>query len=406
MAVSQVTGAEIPAHIPQELVWDRSYDEFTAEGDDPFLAVTRLHDLPPVIWATDASYGRPGWVCTRFDSVSGVFLDPARFSAERHGMIADLVGEPVRLNPIEIDPPAHHGYRRNLNPVFTPKAVAAMGDAVKATCDSLIAAFADKGRCDFVHDFAVPFPTYVFLDLMDMPRDLAQQFLDWEEDIMRAPDMMDRVKAGRGVYEYLKTFKDRQKENPTNDLNRAIVTGTFEGRPLNHLEMMGMYYVLYVGGLDTVYSTLGWIMRHLATHPEDQATLRANPELIGDAVEEFSRAFSVVNTHRQVSQDCEFFGAPLRAGDEIHLPISLANRDPSVFADPHRIDFTRKSRHINFGTGPHSCLGIHLAKRELRTVIEAFLSRFRNIRIAPGEKDSYHTGRTFGMESLPLVWDA
>ncbi|HMO69251.1 MAG TPA: cytochrome P450 [Novosphingobium sp.] len=405
MSAPADTATKIPPHVPAELVWEGSYDAFTAEGDDPFLAVSRFHELPPVIWVTDVTFGRPGWVCTRFDSVSEGFIDHARFSAERPGMIGELVGEPVRLNPIEIDPPAHHGYRKNLNPVFTPKAVGAMGDAVKATCESLIASFADKGRCDFVRDFAIPFPTYVFLDLMGMPRDLAQQFLDWEDELMRAPDMMDRVKAARGVYHYLKAHKDSQLANPVNELNRAIVTGTFDGRPLDHLEMMGMYYVLYVGGLDTVYSTLGWIMRHLATHPEDQTALRVNPELIPAAIEEFCRAFSVVNTHRHVAVDCEFHGAPLRKGDELHLPIALANRDPAVFADPHRIDFTRKPRHITFGTGTHSCLGIHLAKRELRTVVEAFLAHFRNIRPDPDQRDSYHTGRTFGMDSLPLLFD-
>ena len=405
MAISKVTGQEIPAHIPPELLWDGSFDAFTAEGDDPFLSISRLHDMPPVFWASDASYGRPGWVCTRFDAVSEAFMDYERFSGERHGMIADLVGEPVRLNPIEIDPPEHHGYRKNLNPVFTPKAVNAMGDVVRATCNQLIDTFAGQGGCEYVHDFAIPFPTYMFLDLMVMPREKAQEFLDWEEAIMRAPDPMDRVKAGRAVYAYLREFKDRQALEPSNALNAAITQGTFEGRPLNHLEMMGMYYVLYVGGLDTVYSSLGWIMNHLARNPEQQEELRNNPDLIPDAVEEFSRAFSVVVTHRQVAKDCEFFGAPLKAGDEINMPISLANRDPSVFADPHRVDFARKPRHINFGTGTHNCLGVHLAKRELRTVLEEFLSRFSNIRIKPGETYRYHTGRTFGLEYLPLVWD-
>lgn len=95
----------------------------------------------------------------------------------------------------------------------------------------------------------------------------------------------------------------------------------------------------------------------------------------------------------------------MKAGDEIHLPLMLADRDPGIFADPHTIDIDRKPRHIAFGTGTHNCLGIHLAKRELRIVIELFLERFRNIRIKPGEAYRYHTGRTFGVEYLPLVWD-
>jgi cytochrome P450 len=396
---------DIPDHVPRELVWDRSFDAFTAEGDDPFRAVTRLHEGPPLIWTPDASYGRPGWIATRYDLISEVFLDHERFSGERKGMIADLVGENVRLNPIEIDPPAHHGYRRNLNPVFTPKAMAGLETAVRETCAQLIAGFREPGGCEFVGEFAVPFPTYVFLDLMGMPRERAGDFLAWEDALMRAPDPMDRVRAAQDIYEYLKGHKGRQQRAPSNALNKAIVTGAFEGRPLEHLEMMGMYYVLWVGGLDTVYSTLGWILRHLATDPVLQQRLREDRALIPAAVEEFSRAFSVVVTHREVAKDCTFQGVPLRKGEEINLPLALANRDPVEFADPHLVDIDRRPRHINFGFGVHACLGIHLAKRELRIVVEEFLARFRNIRIREGEGYRYHTGQTFGLEYLPLVWD-
>jgi cytochrome P450 len=95
----------------------------------------------------------------------------------------------------------------------------------------------------------------------------------------------------------------------------------------------------------------------------------------------------------------------MREGDEINLPISLANRDPSVHANPHVVDIDRKPRHINFGTGVHFCLAIHLAKREIRIVVEEFLKRFRNIRIREGESYRYHTGRIFGIDYMPLVWD-
>ena len=144
-------------------------------------------------------------------------------------------------------------------------------------------------------------------------------------------------------------------------------------------------------------------MRHLAMHPDLQDRLRADPALIPQAVEEFARAFSVVNTHRMVRRDVTFHGVDLKAGEEIHMPLSLADRDPSVFADPHRVDIDRKSRHIAFGTGPHNCLGIHLAKREISTVVEEFLARFRSIALKPGETYRYHGGRTFGVEYLPLV---
>lgn len=396
----------IPADVPAELVWDRNFDSFTAELDDPFIAVSRLHDGPGIIWATDAAYGRPGWIATRYDLISEVFIDYAHFSAERPGMVADLLGVNLRLNPIEIDPPAHYGYRRNLNPLFTPKAVEGFEKPVRQVCQELIAKFEHKGGCEFIEDFAVPFPSYIFLDLMGMPRAMLHKFLEWENTIMRGPDIASRVQAARSIYHYLEEFLEEQRKHPANDLMKAIVNATFEGRPFEHLETMGMVYVLYVGGLDTVYSTLGWVMRHLAMHPELQEQLRANPGKLPAAVEEFVRAFSVVVTHRQLTSDYTFHGVKMRKGDEIHLPIALADRDPRMFKNPHVVDIDRKPRHINFGTGAHTCLGLHLAKRELRIVVDEFLKRFRNIRIRKAETYRYHTGRTFGIEYLPLVWDA
>ncbi len=405
MSEAATAEVRIPAHVAPELVWDASYDAFTAEGDDPYLAVSRLSDGPEILWVTDVAFGRPGWLVTSNELIAEVFIDYEHFTAERPGMIADLVGENVRLNPIEIDPPAHHGYRRLLNPHFTPKALRELEEQVARSCSALIDAFAGNGGCEFVEDFAIPFPSYVFLDLMDMPRAKLKDFIAWQDDLMRAPDQMKRVAAARAIYEYLKVHKEKEKLQPGNELLRAMTSGEVEGRPIEHLETMGMFYVLYVGGLDTVYSTLGWIFRHLATHPEMQIQLRENPELIPFAVEEFTRAFAVVNTHRQLAQDYVFHGVQMRAGDEIHMPLALANRDPRVFENPHEVDIARKPRHLAFGTGTHNCLGIHLARRELKIVIEQFLKRFNNIRIKDGETYRYHTGRTFGVDYLPLVWD-
>jgi cytochrome P450 len=404
MNVRFTPSERIPATVPADLVRDGNFDAFTAEGDDPFISVCRLQEGPPVIWMTEANYQRPGWVLTRHDVISEAFIDYEHFSAERPGMIADLLGEPVLLNPIEIDPPRHHGYRRILNPYFTPAAIKDFDEPVRQICRELIAKIRDRGECEFVDEFAVPFPSYVFLDLMGMPRALLDQFIGWQNDLMRAADPMVRVSAARSIYAYLKRHMEAQKAQPTSPFLRAMVGGEVDGRPLDYYELMGMFYVLYVGGLDTVYSTIGWIMHHLATHPELQQRLRRDASLLPQAVEEFCRAFSVVVTHRSVREDFVFHGVPLKKGDEVNLPIMLANRDPAAFADPHTIDIDRKPRHIAFGTGTHNCLGIHLAKRELRIVLEEFLAAFDNVRLKPGETPRHHTGRTFGFDYLPLTW--
>ncbi|WP_052223305.1 cytochrome P450 [Novosphingobium malaysiense] len=404
MSVPFATTERIPDNVPTELVWDHDFDTFTLEGDDPFISIARLQDGPPVIWGTEANFKRPGWIFTRDDVIREAFIDYEHFSSERPGMIADMLGEPILLNPIEIDPPRHHQYRKILNPFFTPAAIRGYDEPVRQICRELIAKFRDRGECEFVDEFAVPFPSYVFLDLMDMPRDLLDQFMGWQDELMRASDPMVRVAAARSIYGYLKQHMEAQQANPTTDLLKGIVSGQVEGRPMNFYEMMGMFYVLYVGGLDTVYSTIGWIMQHLATHPELQQRLRDNPDLLPQAIEEFSRAYSVVITHRAVAKDFVFHGVPLKKGDEVNLPIMLANRDPQVYDDPHTVNIDRKPRHIAFGTGTHNCVGVNLAKREMRIVVEEFLKAFDNIRIKPGETPRYHTGRTFGLDYLPLTW--
>jgi cytochrome P450 len=117
------------------------------------------------------------------------------------------------------------------------------------------------------------------------------------------------------------------------------------------------------------------------------------------------RAFGVATPNRTVAKDFTFHGVPMREGELVLLPTYLASRDPEAYENPDVIDIDRRSRSITFATGAHACLGIHLAKREIRIVIEAFLSRFKNIRIPKGESYAYHTGGVLGVDRLPLEWD-
>jgi hypothetical protein len=100
----------IPATVPPELVREANFDRLSAQGNDPYIAVAALHEGPPVVWMTEANYGRPGWVLTRHDVINEAFIDYEHFSSERPGMVADMLGEPVRLNPIEIDPLKRPGF--------------------------------------------------------------------------------------------------------------------------------------------------------------------------------------------------------------------------------------------------------------------------------------------------------
>jgi cytochrome P450 len=395
----------IPDHVPAHLVWDRSLEDYCHELDDPFLAASRLHDGPDIFWCTNESYGQPGWVLTRHALVREAFVDHEHFSSHGGSGIEHIV-QGVRLNPIDYDPPQHSLYRQVLNPLFTPKKVGELDDAVREVCQTLMADFADRGGCEFVGEFALKFPAYVFLSLMGMPWDKLPDFLAWQDGVMRG-EPTQRVAAANAIADYLRGFLDAQRRNPTTDLLKAILAARPEGRPLSDFEMLGMLYTFYVGGLDTVYSTLGFTLRHLALHPDLQARLRDAPELIPQAVDEFLRAFSVVGTRRKVAKDVVFHGVQMREGDRLLLPLFLAGRDPLVFDKPHEVLLERPSTPVGlpFGSGPHHCLGRYLARREIRLVLESFLSRFKNIRIPPGETYAYHSGATFGVDRLPLAWE-
>jgi cytochrome P450 len=396
---------EIPAHVPAHLVWDHSLEAFCHELDDPFVAASRLHEGPDVFWTTDSGHGRQAWVITRHALQQEAFGDYAHFTSQGGTGFEQMLGVSWRLIPIDFDPPQHSLYRQVLNPFFTPGKVSELDSAVRSVCDSLVAAFEHRGSCEFAGEFATPFPSYVFLALMGMPIDRAPQFVAWERSLTHGADTAERVGAARAVCDYLTGFVKAQRANPTTDLMKGIMAARIDGRPLADEEILGMVHTFYFGGLDTVYSTLGWILRHLATHPDLQQRLREHPELLPQAVDEFLRAFSVVSTRRCVTEDFVFHGVQMKKGDLVVLPLYLAGRDPQTHANPHEIDLDRRSGRLSFASGPHHCLGAHLARRELRIALETFLSRFRNIHIPPGESYDYHAGVTFGVDRLPLAWE-
>ncbi|MDG2003237.1 MAG: cytochrome P450 [Novosphingobium sp.] len=403
---TQTRPAWAPEHVPDKLLWDHSLTEYNSELDDPFMAASRLLDGPPIFFARDTAQGRPAWVLARHALISEAFIDWERFSSEggMAVMLMQMLGVDWTFNPVNIDPPKHTAYRKLLLPHFTPKAVGHMEQGVRETCDELIAPFAEKGGCDFVKDFAVPFPSVIFLRLMGMPQDMMQQFFTWEQNLLRGKNIEEMVVAGREILEYLKLHLEKQKKKPATPLMEAIMSARIDGKPLNDGEILGMFYTFYTGGLDTVYGTLGWSMRYIATHPEFQQWLRDNPDKLNKAVDELLRMFSVVMTQRRVSEDMTFHGVQMKQDDLVFLPIFVAGRDPEAYPDPHVADPDRKQTMLAFATGPHLCLGLHLARREIRIALESFLARFDNIHIPDDVQYQFHAGPTLNVDSLPLAW--
>jgi cytochrome P450 len=224
--------------------------------------------------------------------------------------------------------------------------------------------------------------------------------------MIRPTSANDAAAGMAAVIAYLELFIREQRVRPTTDLMHGVLAARYdEQRPLTEKEVLGVVFILYIGGLDTVYSTLGWIFWHLAHDQALQERLRYQPEVIPQAVEELLRAYSVASSARRVRSDFAFHGVRMRAGDHMLLSLPLAGRDPQAYDNPHRVDIDRPVRHIAFGTGPHTCIGLRLAKREIRIVLETLLTQFTKIRMPPGAQIAFHTSNVFGIDRLPLEWD-
>jgi cytochrome P450 len=377
---------------------------FARELDDPWKAICRLHDGPDLIWASATSHGQPAWVPTRFAMIQDIMMDAASFSSVDNIGIAKLLGVDWRQNPLEFDPPEHMAYRQILQPWFQPSAINKLESMIRRIASELIDSFADRGECEFVEEFSAPFPSRVFLEMTGLPHDMLPQFFEWEHKFTKSRDPEVRRDGILSIVKFLEAYLEDRRGDERGDLITGILTAGYKGRPLNAGEIMGMCTSLYFGGLDTVVSSLGWYLRHLALDQGLQAKLRERPDLIPAAVDEMLRLYGVVGTHRTVTRDMEFDGVALREGDRIMLPTYFASRDPRQFENPHEFEFGRKTRHLTLATGVHNCLGAHLARREIKVVFEEWLSRFREIRIPEGETTSFQTEGVWSTTRLPLTW--
>ena len=400
---------DVPEHVPPELVWQEDFEAFATAKADPFRRMGELHDGPDIFWMRKSDKGLgggvSGWVLTRYALIREALTDTENFVSGNDRPMMSTIGLDWPLIPIELNPPQQQRYRRVLEPFFAPAAIDALDGSIRDTCNDLIAGFKHDNSCEFIGEFGEKFPSQIFLDLMGMPRERLQDFLTWERGMLRGSPR-DVVASMTAIHDYLREFVHEQRKNPASALMQGIVSARLDdGQSLTEVEMISISYLLYIGGLDTVYSTIGWIFWHLAQDQPLQRRLRDHPDEITRATEELLRAFSAASTGRRVKRDFEFHGVKMRAGDAVTAFLSLASRDPQAFEDPHVVDIDRKPRHIAFGTGPHTCLGLRLAKREIKIVLEIFLARFHNIRMTEGTQYKFHVGSVFGIDHLPLEWD-
>ncbi len=396
----------IPDHVPPELVRPFPYMFGVTTGRDPFGEFAReVHEGPELIYAPTAyPGGTPAWVPRTMEDLRKIYLDTDHFSSTDFSPYSKLIGANWINSPAELDPPAHGPFRQMVNPAFTPKAMAALEEKIRRYAIEYVDGFAAKGGCEFMADFAFEFPIKVFMELMGLPHERMGEFLDWEMKLLHNHDMVSMAEAVRKVVDFLAEEIESRRSHPTNDLMTFAVESKIGDRPLNQDELIGFGFNLFIGGLDTVSTNMGLHFLHLARNADDQQWLRENPDRIPQATDELMRAYGAVTTFRTCKQETTIRGVTIKPGDKVAMSTTLAGRDPAEFDDPAQVRLDRKPRHVGFGFGPHTCVGMHLARRELRIAMEEFLSRIPQFSLPEGFGVEYHLGMIQPV-TLPLEWD-
>jgi cytochrome P450 len=397
---------ERPAHVPESLVRDYPIPFGGIMEGSPFKGTFQgLRDYPEVFYSMDAYPGfQPSWIMRRTEDMRAVYLDHEHFSAKDFAPFAMLAGETWSSLPVESDPPMHGLYRSFINPLFAPKAMAALEDKIRGYARDYILSMKPKGGCEFLKDFAFEFPIKVFLEMMGLPLERTADFMAWEMDLLHNHDMAAVGTATKNVTAYLRSEIAARKANPRDDLLSYGVTNTIDGRALTDDELVGFAFNLFIGGLDTVSTNMAWQFLHLAENPADQEHLRANPKEIPHAIEELMRAYGAVTTFRTCIKATTIRGVDIQPGDKVAMATSLSGRDEKAFDEPDSVNFARRPRHTSWGYGPHMCVGMHLATREMRIAMEEFLDEIPPFRLDPKVPLRTLLGGMLQPEKLQLVW--
>jgi cytochrome P450 len=257
---------------------------------------------------------------------------------------------------------------------------------------------------------AEPLPVTVFLKMFGLPTDQARVYRDLVVAHLASnanPDPMGTQRRMRDVADVMRDVILDRRDNPQNDMLSLLWQSEFEGRPAELFDIESYAVMLFIAGLDTVYNGMGLGVQHLARHPELQAELRANPKLVPEAAEELLRRYTFTVPPRFVSEDMEFEGVMMKKGEKALMFLPAADLDPAEFPNPDDFDLKRENNvHIAFGTGPHRCLGSHLARFELQILYEEMLARLPEFRLDPEKTVTYHGGHVIGPEQVHLLWHA
>jgi cytochrome P450 len=362
-------------------------DNFLA--GQPHEAYDLLRREAPVFWH-DEPDGPGFWVLTRHEDVRYVSRTPSIFSSTPHCLIwepdPELIGV-LSTVMINMDPPRHNQYRNTINKGFVPKRIDQISGYVAKVAKDIVDEVAPKGECDFVEEVAALTPMTMICELFGIPEserryayDLANRLISSDDPEMQEAGGADEAFAE--IFEYAAKLRAYKLEHPSDDLATLVVNAELDGKRVDDMVFGSFVMMMVVAGNETTRTVTSNGMIRLIEHPEQRQQLIDDPSLIPAAVEELLRYEPGVHHFRRtVMEDTEVAGVKMEEGQKLTLWYGSANRDDSVFKDPHNFDINRSdaTEHVTFGIGQHYCLGASLARAQLRAIFTEVLTRMPDI---------------------------
>src|SRR5947207_7429053 len=370
-----------------------------------------LRENAPVFWHEEPG-GSGFWAVTRYKDVWQVDRDFQTFSSEPTIMIRDpgpeeqqgLMGDYKMM--LMMDPPQHTAYRRLIRNEFTVPVTAERIPRMQVLARQIVDCVIEKGECEFVNEIAGEMPSYVIAELMGLPLDDGRELYKLTETIHTSPEALP---PGAGMEAVMKMFQygrgviEEKRARPSDDLATKLLQAEVDGRRLDDIEFLLFFLLLIDAGGDTTRNLLASGLVALHENPDQLAWLRADiPARLASAREELLRYTSpVVYMRRTAKRDTVLAGEQIKCGQKVVMYFGSANRDPEKFDRPAELDLARSpNEHIAFGTGPHGCLGQHIARIEIDAILMEVLMRLEDLEV--GKPEWLPSNFISGPKQLPV----
>jgi len=387
-------------------------DAVAGDSRDPYPELAAARKANPVQRLDMSNMphdeAKPVFFVYRYDDILDVLRDGETYSSGQiiELIMGDVMGRHIMLG---MDDPEHRRYRALVSTAFGPKAIARWeAQLIDPIASDLIDRFDGRGHAELVREFTFPYPTQVIAGMLGLPRADYQRFQRWSIAILSVfTKRAAAIAASEQVKEYLARILDDRRREPRDDLISDLAQAELDGERLSDEEIFSFLRLLLPAGVETTYRSTGNLLFSLLSRPDQLDAVRADRSLIPQAIEETVRYEApLLNITRIATRDTVLGGVPIPAGSTLMTMLAAANRDESRWNDPDHYDIFRAVRpSVAWGQGPHICLGMHLARVEMRVALNLLLDRLPGLRLDPDGDDPHIRGQVFrSPTSLPVLF--